>query len=126
MTKWIGPALPAVLLALFLTGCGDQHAAHTGAAPDKKNDSSAGTEKDARIRANLDKLDPEDRKIAEEQKYCAVENENRLGGMGKPVKVELDGQTVFLCCKGCLAEAKEHKEKTLARAKELREKNKTP
>ena len=38
--------------------------------------------------ANLAKLGEEDRKIAEEQKFCAIETGNRLGAMGKPVMVD--------------------------------------
>jgi hypothetical protein len=77
---------------------------------------------EAKIKANLAKLDPEDRKLAEEQKYCAVENENRLGEMDVPVKVVVKGEPVFLCCKSCRKEAEANPDKTLAKVKELRAK----
>jgi hypothetical protein len=76
-----------------------------------------------KIKANLAQLDPEDRKLAEEQKYCALENDNRLGVMGVPVKVELKGEPVFLCCKGCRKEVEADPDKALAKVKELRAKN---
>lgn len=77
---------------------------------------------DAKIKANLAKLSPQDRKLAEAQRWCAVEDDNRLGAMGVPIKVVLKGQPVFLCCKGCVKEAKENPDATLHKVKELKEK----
>ena len=77
-------------------------------------------ETEATIKANLAKLDPEDRGLAEEQKFCAVQTGNRLGIMGKPIKVTIKEEPVFLCCKGCEKTAKQDPDKTLARAEELR------
>ncbi len=74
------------------------------------------------IAANLAKLSPEDRKLAEAQKYCA-EEDSLLGAMGVPVKIMLKGQPVFVCCKGCVEKAQEEPDKTLARVKELKAKN---
>jgi hypothetical protein len=76
-----------------------------------------------KIKANLAKLSPEDRKLAEEQKFCAIDNENRLGEMGVPVRIEVKGEPVFLCCKGCRKEADANPDMTLAKVKELRAKN---
>jgi hypothetical protein len=75
---------------------------------------------EVKIRAALEQLEPADRKLAEEQKFCAVDSENRLGSMGKPYKVMIEGQPVFLCCKGCEKEAKADAEKTLAAVKKLK------
>jgi hypothetical protein len=84
----------------------------------------ASNEKDqeAAIHDALAQLSPEDRPLAEAQKYCAVMNKSRLGSMGKPVKVVVNDQPVFLCCKGCQKKAQADPDKTLAKAKELREK----
>ena len=76
-----------------------------------------------KIKANLAKLDPADRKLAEEQKYCVVEGENRLGAMDVPIKLELKGETVFVCCKSCRKEAEADPDKTIAKVKELRAKD---
>ncbi|MHB1424952.1 MAG: hypothetical protein ACYC3I_17405 [Gemmataceae bacterium] len=76
-------------------------------------------DREAKIKASLDKLDPADRKLAEEQKYCAVETEKRLGAMGKPIKVMVKDRPVFLCCKGCEDKAQEDPDKTLATVKKL-------
>jgi uncharacterized protein (TIGR03000 family) len=88
----------------------------------------AGTpaEKDADIKANLAKLPPEDRKLAEEQKFCVVESDTRLGAVGVPLKIMVKGQPVFLCCKNCIKEAQADPDKTLAKVKELKAKNAKP
>jgi hypothetical protein len=80
--------------------------------------------KQAKVKANLAKLSQEDRQLAEEQKWCAIEDDHLLGSMGKPYKVMVKGQPVFLCCKGCEKEAKAEPDKTLAKVKELKEKAK--
>jgi membrane fusion protein, copper/silver efflux system len=59
----------------------------------------------AKIRAGLDKLSPEDRKRAEAQRLCPVQ-EKPLGIMGKPVEVTLNGGSVFLCCASCVDDAR--------------------
>jgi YHS domain-containing protein len=54
------------------------------------------------IRKALEPLSEEDRALAEAQVICPV-TEVRLGsmGMGTPIKLEVDGRTVFICCEGC-------------------------
>jgi Cu(I)/Ag(I) efflux system membrane fusion protein len=83
----------------------------------------AGTEagrKAARVKANLAQLSDEDRRLAEAQRYCPVEQDNLLGSMGKPVKLVLKRQTVFLCCPSCEDEAKADPDKTLATVEKLK------
>jgi hypothetical protein len=79
--------------------------------------------KNPKILAALDKLDPDDRKLAEAQEWCAVDDENPLGGMGKPLKIMVKGQPVFLCCKGCEKTAQADPDKTLAKVEELKAKH---
>ena len=43
--------------------------------------------------------------------------------MGVPVKVEVKGEPVFVCCKSCKKEAEANPDKTLAKVKELRAKS---
>jgi hypothetical protein len=76
----------------------------------------------AEIRANMEKLSPDDRELAEAQGFCAVQEVNPLGSMGKPVKVVLKGQPVFLCCPGCKEKAESEPDATLARVKALQAK----
>ncbi len=73
----------------------------------------------AKIRTMMEKLPPEDRKLAEAQVYCAIDQDSPLGSMGSIYKVTVKGQPVFLCCKGCEAEAKTHPDETLLQLQQL-------
>ena len=92
------------------------------AATDEKQ-AKADPEEEAEIQKNLAKLSPEDRKLVEAQRFCAIEEDHRLGGMAVPFKVMLKGKPVFLCCGGCKKEALAEPDKTLAKAEELKAKN---
>lgn len=67
----------------------------------------------AEIRANLAKLTPADRLLAESQRLCPV-TEEPLGSMGVPPKLMMRGQPVFICCAGCEKFAMRDPAKTLA------------
>lgn len=97
-----------VSLSLLASGCAS-------------DSSPARPDKEAKIKASLDELDPADRNMAEEQTYCAVQTEKRLGSMGKPIKIMVEDQPVFLCCKGCEKTALKDPEKTLATVKQLKD-----
>jgi uncharacterized protein (TIGR03000 family) len=79
--------------------------------------------KPAAMAAALAELPAEDRRLAEEQRFCAVKPETPLGAMGPPVKVGIKGQAVFLCCEDCAEEARQNPDKTLAEVKALRAKS---
>jgi Cu(I)/Ag(I) efflux system membrane fusion protein len=81
-------------------------------------------DEDAKIAASLARLSPADRKLAEEQRYCVTNDQSRLGSMGTPVKLLIEGQTVFVCCEGCTDVARTEPQKTLARLHELRKRSK--
>jgi len=81
---------------------------------------------EATVRTSLADLSPEERKAVQAQKFCAVDNENLLGAMGKPCKVMVDGQPVYLCCKGCEKTALKDPKATLAKVKELKENSSKP
>lgn len=78
------------------------------------------------LAAELQKLSQEDRILAEKQRFCAVSEESRLGSMGMPVKLMIDGETVFLCCEGCETAAKEDAAATVKRVRELRAEKRVP
>ena len=59
-------------------------------------------------------LNPSDRELAEKQKICPVAN-SPLGSMGTPIKVDVDGQSVFICCEGCRDRLLDDPAKYLAR-----------
>lgn len=83
-------------------------------------------ERKSEIAANLGKLSTEDRRLAEEQKSCAVQGDKLLGEMGVPVKLMVKGQPVFLCCKGCVKNAESNPDQTVARVQDLKAKNAVP
>ncbi|MEI6771999.1 MAG: hypothetical protein WCL90_10645, partial [Planctomycetota bacterium] len=83
-------------------------------------------DEEATIAANLAKLSPADKKLALEQLLCASQENSKLGSMGLPIKFTIEGQTAFVCCDGCLNEAKADSSKTIARLKMLKSKNPAP
>ena len=54
----------------------------------------------AEAAAGLLEPDKSDQELIEKQKTCPV-TDAVLGSMGTPVKVQVKGRTVFLCCSGC-------------------------
>jgi Cu(I)/Ag(I) efflux system membrane fusion protein len=75
---------------------------------------------DAQIEAALAKLTPEDRRLAEQQGFCPILTDSRLGGMGTPVKLTLENQTVFVCCSGCKEKALADPKATIATVEKLK------
>ena len=57
------------------------------------------------IAAALAELSAEERAQASRQRFCPVLPENELGSMGKPVKITTGGESFFVCCEGCQADA---------------------
>ena len=84
-----------------------------GAAREARGDMSV------KAPAGLAKLTPEDLPIAEAQRLCPVSGE-ALGEMGTPVKVDIKGQTVFLCCDACKEKALGNPDKTLAKVEKYK------
>jgi hypothetical protein len=66
------------------------------------------------IEQALAPLSPDDQALVRRQKLCPVTDEP-LGSMGTPVRVQLSGKTVFLCCQGCEAELKANETKYLSK-----------
>lgn len=83
----------------------------------------ASVEKLKKAAAALTKLPATDLQIAEAQLFCPIHAGSRLGSMGVPVKVMLDGKPVFLCCKGCEGSARKDPKGTLAKVSEIKEDN---
>ncbi|HWB11059.1 MAG TPA: heavy metal-binding domain-containing protein [Pirellulales bacterium] len=84
--------------------------------PDAENDPS--DRKAAEIRDALAKLTAQERASAERQKVCPITG-MALGSMGTPVKVDLNGRAVWLCCAGCETVASEEPGKTLEKLEQL-------
>ncbi len=65
-----------------------------------------------KVAAAIAKLSPADRKRAQAQRFCPIRHEP-LGTMGVPLLIALNGQSAFLCCKACRAEAEANPSRTL-------------
>jgi uncharacterized protein (TIGR03000 family) len=78
------------------------------------------------VAENLAKLAPDDRKAAQAQRFCAVQEGIRLGSMGAPVKVTVKGQAVYLCCEGCEGKAKADPDRALEKVKKNKAKQAVP
>lgn len=78
---------------------------------------------EAKIKAAMAKLPEADRSAAAAQRYCPMMDTVRLGAMGAPIKILIDGKPVYLCCSGCKDEAVEHGKETLAAVEKLKKSN---
>jgi hypothetical protein len=101
--------------------CGAEQAA---ASDSPKKIEAQKQKEEAEIKESLSKLKPEDRKLAEAQKFCPVMVKNRLGSMGPPIKITIKNRPVFLCCKGCTTRAQANPDKTLTTIESLLKANK--
>jgi YHS domain-containing protein len=104
----------------LVAGCAKEQPKTTVPAPkaeDQKTEATAPADKTAAgLPDGLKDLSPEDLAAVQKQKVCPVTGEE-LGGMGKPYKTTVKGQTVFLCCEGCEDALKKDPDKYLAKLK---------
>ncbi len=84
----------------------------------------AETSKNDELVAERAKLSPADRVLVEAQEWCVISTTERLGSMGPPLKLDIKGQPVFICCKGCQRKAEADPDRTLAKLEELKTKAK--
>jgi hypothetical protein len=103
----------------------DDQDGHHPSDGDQDTDKEKIIAKEAKISAVLIKLSPEDRALAESQKYCAVMVKERLGAMGAPLKIDIKGTPVFVCCKGCEKKALKNPDETLEKVAAMKAKNET-
>jgi hypothetical protein len=116
------PAL--ALLAFALAGCNDKPAsvAQKAASPGAASSGPAPSLPADEVAAERAKLSPEDRALVEAQEWCVMQEDERLGSMGPPIKLEVKGKTVFVCCGGCKKEALANPDATLAKLEALKAK----
>jgi len=91
--------------------------------PGTPSAATSDTSTDPEVVKALASLSDEDRALAKSQKFCAVMEDSLLGSMGKPIKIDVNGQPVFLCCKGCKTRAMNNPEATLTAVSELKASN---
>lgn len=53
-----------------------------------------------KMMSGMKSLSVEDQKSAMAQRLCPVSGE-LLGSMGAPIKIDVDGEAVWICCAGC-------------------------
>jgi len=68
----------------------------------------------------ISKLSAEDQKLATAQRFCPIMTYDRLGAMGTPLKVMIEGKPVFLCCKECTKDAMNGGAATVKTSEKLR------
>lgn len=85
----------------------DEHADHSA------HDSSGMTDME-KMKVELAKLSPEEAASAEKQHFCPVTGD-MLGTMGPPIKVDVDGRQVWICCEGCRDQLLEDPDQFLAK-----------
>ncbi len=113
--------LCVVLLSLgwsFAIGCSEAPAP-IPTTPSPAGPTAAATD-EAKFSAAIAKLPEEDQAAATAQKFCVVEDKSRLGSMGMPHKIMVEGQPVFLCCAGCEEEALKDPQATLVKVEKLK------
>ena len=111
-------AMIFMAIGAFTAGSSGQFAsAQDGHSHDKE--SMEKTEK--KISEALSKLSTEDQKLVASQRFCPIMTYDRLGAMGAPLKVMIEGKPVFLCCKDCTKDAMADGAKTLKTTQKLRE-----
>jgi Cu(I)/Ag(I) efflux system membrane fusion protein len=71
------------------------------------------SEPSPKVIAALAPLSPDDRRQAESQRICPVANVP-LGSMGIPIKVEVQGTSIFICCEACRKSLLKEPDKYLA------------
>lgn len=86
-------------------------------------DGHSAEETEANIQAALVKLSPADREAAAAQRWCPAMPKDRLGAMGTPIKVTIEGKSVFLCCADCKTIAVDNPKATLAKVEKLKKIN---
>lgn len=85
---------------LELPPIGDMELAAPSPGEMQHDEQQAGLSDSSKITATLSKLSATDRQLAEKQRVCPVAG-MRLGSMGVPAKVIVEGRPVFICCEGC-------------------------
>lgn len=63
---------------------------------------------------HISKLPEAEAALARQQRICPV-MEKPLGSMGTPIKVDVQGRAVYICCEGCREELLAKPEESLAR-----------
>jgi hypothetical protein len=86
-------------------------------------DEKSAADQEKEIKAALETLSAADRALAEAQRFCVTMPHERLGAMGTPKKITVNGKPVFLCCEGCEKKAKANAKATLQTVESMKKSN---
>ena len=96
----------ALSISLVFAGCNNvpETPAPETPAPDAGDNAAGGedamADEDPAVTEALKDLSAEDQAAVRRQKTCPVGG-GLLGSMGPPIKVDVKGQDVYICCAGC-------------------------
>jgi membrane fusion protein, copper/silver efflux system len=113
----LNPAAASAYFGASGTESGLQGGSSTSTSTTRATSKKKGELSSAQLE-QIKKLSPDDQQLALKQKFCPVTGEP-LGSMGMPVKVIVEGYSVFLCCAGCEMEAQENADETLKKVAKL-------
>jgi len=113
-----------LLVPLVLAGCSGSDKGTAPAGEGKRATKAPPAAHADEVKAEREKLSPEDRALVDAQEWCAINTTERLGSMGPPLKVMVNDQPVFICCKGCRKKALADPDMTLATVADLKAKAK--
>lgn len=123
MKQLLLSTIPLAVAAIVIAGCSGTSTAPTqsgnsSASSDTHNHAdhdhgTAGSDME-KMKAELAKLSPEDAASAEKQHFCPVSGE-MLGSMGAPIKVDVKGESVWICCDGCKQKVLDNPDEYLAK-----------
>ncbi len=102
----------AVLISGVSANAATAHEGHDHKAPEKA---------EKKISEALAALPAEDQKLAAAQRFCPMMAYSRLGAMGTPTKLIIEGKPVFVCCEGCIDDAQDGGAATVKLTKKLTE-----
>ncbi len=111
LPSWLLPGLllPGLFLPVWV-GCGSTTDSDPTPPPVAESDMPATSETDG-----IELLVTEvDQQAARDQGICPVSGEP-LGSMGKPIKLDVEGREVFICCAGCEDSLREEPQKYFAK-----------
>ena len=94
---------------------GASRTAETGTTPPTPPTVASSIKKPS-TKKSASKLSAADQQLVKQQKTCPV-TDLPLDSMGGPIAVDVAGQKVFICCKGCESKLKNDPQKYLAKLK---------
>ncbi len=98
----LNPSLLGIVVCLSLSanGFADDKPGHADEKHHDHQQDAATMEKD--VAEALSELSTADRKLAEAQRFCVMMEYSRLGAMGAPIRVMIDGKPVLCAVKAVL------------------------